>query len=716
MSTFLKIILNLTLGTILVACSNESAVEDPPQLAEFPLGRDDARAQLDPALLDVLGESAPDDLTIGIIPKDKPRRLEYDVWFDIVTGEEYSVDKSTQDGSGAGTPGTNQKPIGADTDPEVDLFSPGQEGSIASDQDDDGLGSASQALIWGTDDRWKIEDTIAFPWRTKVRLFVKWPNIEEPRVCSGSLIGPKSILTAGHCVYRSANGGWASWVRAVPALDRTYMPFADAGAARFNSVSNWTVDEDLDFDYALITLDRRVGEATGWTGLCSITDSSWENRLFDIGGYPDDKSGGTELWVASGIVLDYNSTNIYHNASTVSGMSGAGMDPWGLTSAYTCAVHSGSNSQYNRATRITNARFSRINGWISANDAMSEVDGDTLLWVWLAGTTYHPVAATTPKSGHYFDIFVRGTGGAIYHKTRTQAGYVPAINTYLNIGGNTIEAPAAVSRAAGLIDVFIRNNSGQVLTKAWNGSSWLPSTTGWWSLGGNIVGAPTVVSWGSNRLDVFGRGPNGHVQHIAWNGSSWGSWQDLGGDTSDTIAVVSIGANLLDIFIRDRTTGSVLTKWWNGSSWQPSQANYMSLGGAIKGPPTALATSSNRIDVFIRNSAANDVDGVFSKTWVPGGWSSNWTSLGGKTTAPIAAVARAPGLYDIFVRGMSGGIFTKAWTGTSWWPSQSGWANLGGDMYDVSVTSSASNRLEVFARRRDNSVVYKFWDGTRWWL
>lgn len=78
MLALLKIALNLAIGTILVACLNGSAVEYPPQLAEFPLGRDDARAQLDPALLDVLGESVPDDLTIGIIPKDKPRRLEYD--------------------------------------------------------------------------------------------------------------------------------------------------------------------------------------------------------------------------------------------------------------------------------------------------------------------------------------------------------------------------------------------------------------------------------------------------------------------------------------------------------------------------------------------------------------------------------------------------------------------------------------------------------------
>lgn len=127
-----SLVFSLFLGTVLVACADEGTLDDHPQITEFPLSRDDARAQLDPAFLEALEESPPIDLTIGIAPKDKSQRFEYDVGFDVVTGEESSVDKTTQDGSGAGTPGTNPAQTGADPDPEADLFSPGQEGSIVS--------------------------------------------------------------------------------------------------------------------------------------------------------------------------------------------------------------------------------------------------------------------------------------------------------------------------------------------------------------------------------------------------------------------------------------------------------------------------------------------------------------------------------------------------------------------------------------------------------
>jgi hypothetical protein len=39
----------------------------------------------------------------------------------------------------------------------------------------------------------------------------------------------------------------------------------------------------------------------------------------------------------------------------------------------------------------------------------------------------------------------------------------------------------------------------------------------------------------------------------------------------------------------------------------------------------------------------------------------------------------------------------------------------GTEVYDVAVTSSASNRLEVFARRWNNSIGYRYWDGSVWW-
>lgn len=203
--------------------------------------------------------------------------------------------------------------------------------------------------------------------------------------------------------------------------------------------------------------------------------------------------------------------------------------------------------------------------------------------------------------------------------------------------------------------------------------------------------------------------------HLAWNGSSWGNWESLGGNITDAVAAVSRSSGRIDIFVRDAATGSVLTKSWNGSAWSPSKTGFTSLGGEINGTPVAVAPSSNRMDVFARWKD----DSIQVTTWqsvpVVGSIWLNWTSLGGKTTAPIAAVSRAPGIYDIFIRDW-GGIYTKAWNGSSWWPSQSGWHALEGDALEVSVTSSPSDRLEVLSRMPDNTIRYRWWDGTKWWF
>ncbi|MDZ7319245.1 MAG: hypothetical protein ONB11_08830, partial [candidate division KSB1 bacterium] len=153
------------------------------------------------------------------------------------------------------------------------------------------------------DDRIKISPTNEFPWRTICKLYITFPNGNH-FVASGAIIGRDDgvgfhCLTAGHCVFRPEFGGWAEKVEVVPALDNDYTPFYSAWSTLIRADSGW-VDQGMpEHDWACITLDRKIGNFTGWMDRYTTDDLTWYQQILYAAGYPTDVDFGLSLYYSS---------------------------------------------------------------------------------------------------------------------------------------------------------------------------------------------------------------------------------------------------------------------------------------------------------------------------------------------------------------------------------------------------------------------------------
>lgn len=178
--------------------------------------------------------------------------------------------------------------------------------------------------IFGADDRRAFRDT-SYPWST-VGL------VQTDRGSgSGTMIGPRHLLTVSHVIDWAAPPGYAAdWVRFTPSFYDGGAPFGEAYGIHIY----WYLKEDGDgfisgdegnFDYVVVVLDRRLGDTTGWMGARGYDDDWDDLAVWSHMGYPADLNSGQRPTWQGGFRIDGTDAaaqSILHQADVFPGQSG----------------------------------------------------------------------------------------------------------------------------------------------------------------------------------------------------------------------------------------------------------------------------------------------------------------------------------------------------------------------------------------------------------
>ncbi|MFZ4784149.1 MAG: trypsin-like serine protease, partial [Flavobacteriales bacterium] len=180
----------------------------------------------------------------------------------------------------------------------------------------------------------------SYPVTTIVKLYLTMfnpiTNSYSYTACSGAMINPWYIITAGHCVNSSIDPSYAVACTVIPEYNMGSQPFGQTTTVSWYSFPQWTVNGDWNYDMAVMGLASPMGNTTGWLGWGCNNDNSFftnPSNLFHSFGYPaqDDwgnsvLEGGERMYYMNGYMDFWESTNsMCHYNLGFHGQSGSGL-------------------------------------------------------------------------------------------------------------------------------------------------------------------------------------------------------------------------------------------------------------------------------------------------------------------------------------------------------------------------------------------------------
>lgn len=217
-------------------------------------------------------------------------------------------------------------------------------------------------VVNGVDDRVLIEGTTAGPWSGIVQLNIVAGNGQRV-VGSGWLIAPKTVITAGHCVYMHDAGGWAREITAAAGRNGDARPFDMRMSSNFSAPSGWVDFANRSEDYGVIFLDEPFAPIAGETPFifpfAAEDDGELIGSVLNLSGYPAGRplhgKDSTLQWFHARTPIDVTSTTLVYDTDTGGGQSGSPVwqyDPE-TRERVVVGIHTNGFPGANSATRIT---------------------------------------------------------------------------------------------------------------------------------------------------------------------------------------------------------------------------------------------------------------------------------------------------------------------------------------------------------------------------
>ena len=244
-----------------------------------------------------------------------------------------------------------------------------------------------ESRIGEEDGRILVPDPSGLPWRRICQLsFRNGKGIPERG--TGWFAGPRTIVTAGHCLWhrnKKGEDGKSRTITITPGRhgkddDDPDRRFGILKSNRFSAHPKWIDGRGVPFDFGCIHLDEDAAEEIGAFEFASAEDSGLTGACVNVAGYPitaPDGRGtrGTDLYAHNDQVLAMLGTRLFYATDTQPGQSGGPV--WVVTEegapptvigihAYGEGNAPGEVGEANSATRLTDGFVQLIETWIGS--------------------------------------------------------------------------------------------------------------------------------------------------------------------------------------------------------------------------------------------------------------------------------------------------------------------------------------------------------------